>query len=161
MRGSRNDSVADRGDDRLTHGTIYANEIARPLSLPGNPEWKMLGTHRPSRAEEGVAHEGYGGWTWGRFASHFEPNPDGTYRKRSSPFVYLGDLIRIDCAMGQGHPRSVTESIFRPPHRPERPLSTVESRSSSTPEESLTITISGYRLRRSPSEAASIVFSFA
>jgi GDSL-like lipase/acylhydrolase family protein len=77
--------------DSLTHGTIYANEIARLLSLPGNPEWTMLGTHRPSRAAEGVVHEGYGGWTWKRFASHYEPNPDGTYRKRSSPFVYLGE----------------------------------------------------------------------
>ena len=77
--------------DSLTHGTIYANEIARLLSLPGNPDWTMLGTHKPSRAAEGVAHEGYGGWTWSRFASHYEPNPDGTYRKRSSPFVYLGE----------------------------------------------------------------------
>ena len=77
--------------DSLTHGTFYANEIARLLSLPGNPDWTMLGTHKPSRAAEGVAHEGYGGWTWNRFASHYEPNPDGTYRKRSSPFVYLGE----------------------------------------------------------------------
>ena len=76
--------------DSLTHATTYANEVARLLSLPGNPNWKMLGTHKPSRAADGVAHEGYGGWTWQRFASHYEPNPDGTYRKRSSPFVYLG-----------------------------------------------------------------------
>jgi lysophospholipase L1-like esterase len=76
--------------DSLTHATTYSNEIARLLSLPGNPRWKMLGTHRTSSAREGVAHEGYGGWTWQRFASHYEPNPDGTYRKRSSPFVYLG-----------------------------------------------------------------------
>ena len=58
--------------------------------MPGNPKWTMLGTHKPSKAAEGVAHEGYGGWTWHRFASRYEPNPDGTYRKRSSPFVYLG-----------------------------------------------------------------------
>ena len=77
--------------DSLTHATIYSNEIARLLSLPGNPRWKMLGTHKPARAAEGVAHEGYGGWTWQRFATHYEPNPDGTYRKRSSPFVSLGD----------------------------------------------------------------------
>lgn len=76
--------------DSLTHATTYSNEIARLLSMPGNPAWKMLGTHKPPKAAEGVAHEGYGGWTWQRFASHYEPNPDGTYRKRSSPFVYLG-----------------------------------------------------------------------
>ena len=76
--------------DSLTHATTYSNEIARLLSRPGNPSWKMLGTHKPSKATPGVAHEGYGGWTWQRFAAHHEPNPDGTYRKRSSPFVYLG-----------------------------------------------------------------------
>ncbi|MBT4693865.1 MAG: SGNH/GDSL hydrolase family protein [Planctomycetaceae bacterium] len=74
--------------DSLTHATTYCNEIARLLSQPNNPPWKMLGTHKPTSATDGVAHEGYGGWTWQRFASHFEPNPDGTYKKRSSPFVY-------------------------------------------------------------------------
>ncbi|MEO2013311.1 MAG: GDSL-type esterase/lipase family protein [Fuerstiella sp.] len=75
--------------DSLTHATKYPNEIARLLSQPGNPGWTMLGTHRPSSAAEGVAHEGYGGWTWARFASKYEPHPDGTHRKRSSPFVFL------------------------------------------------------------------------
>ncbi|HIA63962.1 MAG TPA: hypothetical protein EYM79_00255 [Planctomycetes bacterium] len=74
--------------DSLTHATTYCNEVARLLSQPNNPPWKMLGTHKPNSAADGVAHEGYGGWTWQRFASHFEPNPDGTYKKRSSPFVY-------------------------------------------------------------------------
>jgi lysophospholipase L1-like esterase len=74
--------------DSLTHATTYCNEVARLLSQPNNPPWKMLGTHKPTAAADGVAHEGYGGWTWQRFASHFEPNPDGTYKKRSSPFVY-------------------------------------------------------------------------
>ncbi|MDG1895761.1 MAG: GDSL-type esterase/lipase family protein [Fuerstiella sp.] len=77
--------------DSLTHATKYPNEIGRLLSQPGNPDWTMLGTHRPSSAAEGIAHEGYGGWTWARFVSKYEPNPDGTHRKRSSPFVFLGD----------------------------------------------------------------------
>ena len=77
--------------DSLTHATKYPNEVSRLLSQPGNPDWTMQGTHRPSSAAEGVAHEGYGGWTWARFVNMYEPNPDGTYRKRSSPFVFLGD----------------------------------------------------------------------
>jgi len=76
--------------DSLTHATAYPNEIARLLSREGNPKWRMLGTHRPSSAAEGVAHEGYGGWTWSRFVTKYEPEPDGTHRKRSSPFVFLG-----------------------------------------------------------------------
>ena len=77
--------------DSLTHASQYPNEIARLLSEPGNPQWTMLGTHKPAGAKAGVIHEGYGGWTWQRFASKYEPNPDGTYKKRSSPFVFLGD----------------------------------------------------------------------
>lgn len=77
--------------DSLTHATAYPNEIARLLAGDGNPSWKMLGTHQPRSAAKDVAHEGYGGWTWQRFATKYEPNPDGTHRKRSSPFVYLVD----------------------------------------------------------------------
>lgn len=75
--------------DSLTHATLYPNELARLLSQPGNPNWQMIGTHRPKNAAEEVRHEGYGGWTWQRFVNRYEPNPDGTHRKRSSPFVFL------------------------------------------------------------------------
>ncbi|MCA9075979.1 MAG: sulfatase-like hydrolase/transferase [Planctomycetaceae bacterium] len=77
--------------DSLTHATVYPNELARLLNTEGNPRWSMLGTHRPESASDRVAHEGYGGWTWQRFASHYVPDPDGTYKKRSSPFVFLGE----------------------------------------------------------------------
>ena len=77
--------------DSLTHASLWPNELARLLSEHAEVEWTMLGTHRPASVADGVAHEGYGGWTWQRFATHYEPEPDGTYRKRSSPFVFLGD----------------------------------------------------------------------
>ncbi|REJ98476.1 MAG: SGNH/GDSL hydrolase family protein [Planctomycetota bacterium] len=76
--------------DSLTHATLWPNELARLLTEHAQTDWTMLGTHRPKSAAKGVAHEGYGGWTWQRFAAHYEPDPDGTYRKRSSPFVFLG-----------------------------------------------------------------------
>ena len=71
--------------------TRYPNEVAWLLSQAPLIDWKMLGTHRPPSAEENVAHEGYGGWTWQRFAEKYEADPDGTHRKRSSPFVFLSD----------------------------------------------------------------------
>jgi len=77
--------------DSLTHSTVYPNELARLLSRPGNPRWRMLGTHRPAQAADGVAHEGYGGWTWERFVRHHEPAPDPAARKWTSPFVVLVD----------------------------------------------------------------------
>ncbi len=74
--------------DSLTHATLYPNEIARLLSLSGNPRWTMLGTHRPKSAAEGVRHEGYGGWTWKRFVSYYDSDEGDGKRRRRSPFVY-------------------------------------------------------------------------
>lgn len=73
--------------DSLTNASAYPNEVARLLSQHEGVGWEMLGTHKPASAAAGVAHEGYGGWTWSNFVSKFEPNPDG-YKKRSSPFVF-------------------------------------------------------------------------
>jgi hypothetical protein len=77
--------------DSLTHATAYPNELARLLTDPGKVSWKMLGTHRPANAEQGVAHEGYGGWTWQRFAEHYDPQGDQPGHTRSSPFVFPAD----------------------------------------------------------------------
>jgi lysophospholipase L1-like esterase len=78
--------------DSLTHATIYPNEIARLLSAPGNPPWTMLGTHKPASVAPGVAHEGYGGWTWNTFLTKYDAKTehklDEKGRRNSSPFVY-------------------------------------------------------------------------
>ena len=81
--------------DSLTNATHYPNELARLLSTPGNPRWTMLGTHRPASAAPGVAHEGYGGWTWKSFLSLYAPADEKTAagplaRKRTSPFIFVG-----------------------------------------------------------------------
>ena len=82
--------------DSLTHASAYPNEIARHLSEPGNPKWAMLGTHQPAGVMPGVAHEGYGGWTWAAFLTKFDPAPPAPAGntpgpKSTSPFIY-GDL---------------------------------------------------------------------
>lgn len=80
--------------DSLTHASLYPNEIARLLSTPGNPQWTMLGTHKPSGAAKGVAHEGYGGWTWAAFLTKYDakasapPDPKTPPRKSASPFLF-------------------------------------------------------------------------
>jgi lysophospholipase L1-like esterase len=81
--------------DSLTNATHYPNELARLLATPGNPRWTMLGTHRPASAAPGVAHEGYGGWTWKSFLSLYTPADEKTAagplaRKRTSPFIFVG-----------------------------------------------------------------------
>ena len=78
--------------DSLTAATAYPNEIARLLSTEGNPKWTMLSDNKPKNAAPGVAHEGYGGWTWDAFLTRYDPlpgrTPDG--KRRSSPFVFAG-----------------------------------------------------------------------
>lgn len=76
--------------DSLTHASVYPNEVARLLSQPGNPAWRMLGTHKPNWASATVAHEGYGGWTWQAFNARFDPAPPPPGKKTSSPFVFGG-----------------------------------------------------------------------
>lgn len=90
--------------DSLTHASAYPNEVARLLSLPGNPQWRMLGTHRPASAATNVAHEGYGGWTWNRFNTLFNPARPLPGYTNSSPFV---------AATGpQGQPRLDVENYI-------------------------------------------------
>jgi len=74
--------------DSLTNATLYPNEIARLLSLPGNPTWEMLGTHKTRNAAKGVIHEGYGGWTWKRFNTYYAEDESGKRKNGTSPFVY-------------------------------------------------------------------------
>lgn len=83
--------------DSLTHATFYPNEIARLLSEPGNPKWTMLGTHRPTNAAKGVAHEGYGGWRWDTFLTKFDPKPADEQGGRV--VIVTLDLIGVPQAM--------------------------------------------------------------
>lgn len=85
--------------DSLTHASLYPNELYQRLNADGQTHWTMLGTHKPAGAKPGVAHEGYSGWTWQRFVTHYEPMPDPANRKHSSPFVFLeGDKPKLDVA---------------------------------------------------------------
>ncbi|MEK6795734.1 MAG: SGNH/GDSL hydrolase family protein [Spirochaetota bacterium] len=77
--------------DSLTMASVYPNEVFTRMTPPDNPALTMLGTHRPPSVLPGVAHEGYGGWAWNTFLTKYEPNPDGTYKKRSSPFIFHAD----------------------------------------------------------------------
>ncbi|MFT5465088.1 MAG: lysophospholipase L1-like esterase [Verrucomicrobiales bacterium] len=75
--------------DSLTSGFAYSGEIGRLLGEPGNPGWQMLGTNRRA---DGVAHEGYGGWTWKRFRTLFNPENPEPGKLGSSPFVFDNKL---------------------------------------------------------------------
>ncbi|MBI3881454.1 MAG: SGNH/GDSL hydrolase family protein [Verrucomicrobia bacterium] len=74
--------------DSLTAASAYPTEVARLFALPDNPKLQMLGSQKPATTVKGVAHEGYGGWTWRAFNSRFEPTRPMPGKTNSSPFVF-------------------------------------------------------------------------
>jgi lysophospholipase L1-like esterase len=75
--------------DSITHASAWLNELSRLLDSTGGLDWEMLGTHCPRQALPRVRHEGYGGWTWNRFLTLYEPGSAKLYNREKSPFVYL------------------------------------------------------------------------
>lgn len=74
--------------DSLTHNSMYPKHVRDLSQKFQGPALKLIGSHNPKN-EAGVQHEGYGGWTAVRFATHFkETARTGNYRERGSPFLY-------------------------------------------------------------------------
>ncbi|MBS0267057.1 MAG: hypothetical protein JSS02_34345 [Planctomycetes bacterium] len=75
--------------DSLTHASVYPQRLLSLCEQPGNPTLKLVGSHAPNAVLEKVRHEGYGGWTAHRFATHASGTPRaGDYAQRASPFLY-------------------------------------------------------------------------
>ncbi len=75
--------------DSLTGASIYTDELLKLFATPGNATLKLLGTHKPAGTAEGNVHEGYGGWTFGRFMTQYVATPQERRNMGSSPFVFL------------------------------------------------------------------------
>ena len=87
--------------DSLTHASIYPQRIVEQCEKSFGPKLKLIGSHVPQAASPMLRHEGYGGWTAKRFATHFaEMARTGDYGKRGSPFLYRTgtDSPRLDFA---------------------------------------------------------------
>lgn len=81
--------------DSLTHQNIYPNALHSLLELAAPGRVTFVGTHAPEPSlpidrdpQAGVRHEGYGGWSWELFASHYLPGKEELYKRTSSPFVF-------------------------------------------------------------------------
>ncbi|MFM8223090.1 MAG: GDSL-type esterase/lipase family protein [Planctomycetaceae bacterium] len=77
--------------DSLTHASQWPARLLERARGEGEPRLSLLGTHQPAGVAEGVRHEGYGGWTAQRFATHFVEGalPDEV-KLRGSPFLVRG-----------------------------------------------------------------------
>jgi len=81
--------------DSLTAASVYPSELFKLCQTNGNPKVTLVGTHQPKNYPPEIRHEGYGGWTAGRFATYYNPaNPPlaslNPISARSSPFLFPG-----------------------------------------------------------------------
>ncbi len=84
--------------DSLTNATIYPRDLAERLTASG-VKWKMFGENRPLADKPEVGHEGYGGWTWQRFITLYNPEPWKDGIRNSSPFLFPpADKPQLDVA---------------------------------------------------------------
>lgn len=84
--------------DSLTHQSGLPNRLYRLLDTVTDKHVRFVGTHHPvpdfpfyERPDDAVFHEGYGGWTWDRFATHYDPGKSTIFNAARSPFVFLED----------------------------------------------------------------------
>ena len=74
--------------DSLTHAGIYTQTLLELCAQPDTPELTLVGTHAPT-ADPKNRHEGYGGWTAYRFATHYTgATRDKPFNEWGSPFLY-------------------------------------------------------------------------
>ena len=75
--------------DSLTHASVYSQHLLDLAGKPGRRALSLIGSHGVEPTLGLNRHEGYGGWTAQRFATHFaETARQGDYAKRGSPFLY-------------------------------------------------------------------------
>ncbi|HBH53025.1 MAG TPA: hypothetical protein DDY91_14150 [Planctomycetaceae bacterium] len=91
--------------DSLTHASLYPRQVLDRARGDQQPRLRLMGSHAPAGAPPEVRHEGYGGWTAVRFATHAQGTPRaGDYAGRASPFLYPD---------GQGNPALDFTQYFR------------------------------------------------
>ncbi|NUQ60962.1 MAG: hypothetical protein HUU20_00630 [Pirellulales bacterium] len=75
--------------DSLTNASVYSQHLLDLCKQPGNPQLTLIGSYNPEGQAPENRHEGYGGWTALRFATHYTGVArQGDSRKRGSPFLY-------------------------------------------------------------------------
>lgn len=75
--------------DSLTHASVYSQQLLDLCAVEGNPALTLVGSNGVDEPLGLNRHEGYGGWTAKRFATHWTGTArTGEFAKRGSPFLY-------------------------------------------------------------------------
>jgi hypothetical protein len=83
--------------DSITQQNIYPNALWNELDKWTEGRLRFVGTNQPlpslhrtvRQALPKVFHEGYGGWGFQLFASHYLPGQEAFYKRGQSPFVFV------------------------------------------------------------------------
>ncbi|MBT3377459.1 MAG: SGNH/GDSL hydrolase family protein [Lentisphaerae bacterium] len=103
--------------DSLTNASAYTQQLVDLCAKEDNPLLTLIGTR--GRGEKN-RHEGYGGWTAERFATHYTGIArGGAYKKCGSPFIYKDgeedpklDLPRYCKEFNEGKPFDVVTMLL-------------------------------------------------
>ena len=85
--------------DSLTHASVYSQRLLDLSKQSGKGTITLVGSHRPNASSDLNRHEGYGGWTALRFATHYNDMArQGDYAQRGSPFLYKqpDNTVKLD-----------------------------------------------------------------
>lgn len=75
--------------DSLTNASVYSQHLLDLCGANGSPKLTLIGSHGKDDPLGPNRHEGYGGWTAKRFATHWTGIArTGDYKERGSPFLY-------------------------------------------------------------------------
>jgi len=78
--------------DSLTHASVYSQRLLDLCQGADNPALTLVGSHTPLKDAPHNRHEGYGGWTAKRFATHYTGTArTGSHEGCGSPFLYEND----------------------------------------------------------------------
>jgi lysophospholipase L1-like esterase len=81
--------------DSLTDQHVYPTAIYDLMTKQDNLKLTMIGSHSGRGRESGkIAHEGYGGWTWKRFCTHWTNGKD--YRAKSKFLTLANGKPKLD-----------------------------------------------------------------
>lgn len=82
--------------DSITQQNLYPNQLWTRLDALTKGRVRFVGTNQPGLIHRTVRpalpkvfHEGYGGWTYAMFATHYAPDQSAVYKIPRSPFVFF------------------------------------------------------------------------
>jgi lysophospholipase L1-like esterase len=85
--------------DSITYRGMWVDDLCNLIDAEKLLTYELLGTNQSPKLPR-ARHEGYGGWTWERFLTHYKPGSGMALHRETSPFVFMSadGKPRVDLA---------------------------------------------------------------